>query len=203
MTCIAGIIDDGNIWIGADSAGVDGYKMTRRSDTKVFSNGPFIMGFTTSFRMGQILQYSFSPPEHPKNCETDEFMRTFFVDSIRKCMKKEGYAAVYDGREEGGTFLVGYDKRLFEVHDDFQVGESLYTFSACGCGEDIALGSLFSTQNVYDSKSRILLALKASEEFSAGVRSPFRIMVLSRNGKCKTEIVEKISINEIKQKKSK
>ena len=38
MTCIAGLIEDGNIWIGADSAGVGGYNLIRRADSKVFSN---------------------------------------------------------------------------------------------------------------------------------------------------------------------
>ena len=56
MTCIAGLIEDGNIWIGGDSAAVTHYRMMKRADTKVFINGPFLIGFTSSYRMGQILQ---------------------------------------------------------------------------------------------------------------------------------------------------
>lgn len=199
MTCIAGLIENGNIWIGSDSAAVGNLQLTRRADTKVFSNGPFIMGFTTSFRMGQILQYAFSPPERPENCDVDEFMRTHFINAVRSCLKKDGFATVSDGREEGGTFLVSYEKRLFQVEDDFQVAESMYPFMACGCGSDLALGSLFSTQEVYDPKSRILLALKAAEEFSSGVRSPFRIVSMMKNEKVKSELITKMpKIKEMK-----
>jgi ATP-dependent protease HslVU (ClpYQ) peptidase subunit len=64
MTCIVGVNHNGNIYIGGDSAGVAGLQLQIRSDEKVFLTGDFIMGFTTSFRMGQLLRYAFSPPEH-------------------------------------------------------------------------------------------------------------------------------------------
>lgn len=63
MTCIVGLVDKGSIYMGGDSAGVAGLSVTTRADEKVFLNGPFIMGFTTSFRMGQILRYKFVPPD--------------------------------------------------------------------------------------------------------------------------------------------
>ena len=67
MTAIVAIRQDNTVYMGGDSAGVAGLKITIRKDPKVFINGNFLMGFTTSFRMGQLLQYSFKPPEHPKN----------------------------------------------------------------------------------------------------------------------------------------
>ena len=77
--------------------------------------------------------------------------------------------------ETGGTFLVGYKGRLFIVHSDYQVAIPSQQFAACGCGQDIALGSLYSTASRSPLK-RIELALKASQEFSAGVREPFHII---------------------------
>ena len=119
-------------------------------------------------------------------------MKTHFIDAVRSCLKEAGFAIVSDGREEGGTFLVGYRKQLFIVEEDFHVSESIYPFMACGCGLDIALGSLFSTQAIYDPKSRILLSLQAAEEFSSAVRGPFRIMSMMRNGQTKSELVKKM-----------
>lgn len=63
MTCIVGLVDQGNVWIGGDSAGVGGYDLMLRADQKVFRNGDFLMGFTSSFRMGQLLRYKLSPPK--------------------------------------------------------------------------------------------------------------------------------------------
>ena len=57
MTCIIGYIDRENkkILISGDSAGVNKYMLYHRKDSKIFIREPFIMGFTGSFRMGQLL----------------------------------------------------------------------------------------------------------------------------------------------------
>ena len=52
MTCIVGLIDGRRVWMGGDSAGVSGLDITVRADAKVFRNGDFLIGFTSSFRMG-------------------------------------------------------------------------------------------------------------------------------------------------------
>ncbi len=54
MTAIVGLVHNATVYIGGDSAGVSGYSMTVRADSKVFTIGPYLMGFTTSFRMGQL-----------------------------------------------------------------------------------------------------------------------------------------------------
>lgn len=175
MTCIVGIADGKNVWIGGDSAGVNRLSIRRRKDTKVFHAGNFIMGFTSSFRMGQLLAHSFSPPKRHADVDVYRFMVTEFIDSIRSTLKAGGYAETHNGAEFGGTFLVGYEGRLFKVEADYQVGESIVGYDACGCGEEIALGSLYSTTGSA-AKDRIYLALKASAEFSAGVSAPFNIV---------------------------
>ena len=66
ITCIVGFSHLGKVYIGGDSAGLSGWGLTVRKDPKVFANGPCIMGFTSSFRMGDLLRYSLVVPErHP------------------------------------------------------------------------------------------------------------------------------------------
>lgn len=177
MTCIVGSIDNGTIYMGGDSAGVAGYSIQRRADCKVFVSGDFIMGFTSSFRMGQILQYSFTPPIMKENQDLFAYMATDFADGIRDCLKAGGYARINSNEESGGTFLVGYKGRLFTIEDDFQISEQLENYAAVGCGQDIALGSMFSTKG-QPIEQRIRTALEAAEEYSAGVRGPFNILKL-------------------------
>ena len=174
MTCIVGIMDKGKVIIGGDSAGVSGYDLTVRADEKVFVNGEFIFGFTSSFRMGQLLRYRFKPPFHRPDVSIDEYMATDFVDSIRKCLKDGGFAKVENGEESGGTFLVGYRGQLFRIDSDYQVGKPLNGFDAVGCGELIARGALYATID-RPPNERLRIALEAAEEFSAGVRRPFVI----------------------------
>lgn len=184
MTCIIGTIDNGEIYMGADSAGVGGYSIKRRKDSKIFINGEFIMGFTTSFRMGQLLRFKFTPPKQKENQDIYEFMVSDFVEGVRQCLKDGGYSKITNNEESGGTFIVGYRGRLFTIDSDFQVGELFGNYASCGCGSDIALGSLFSTEGKeMKTPERIMLALQAAEEFSAGVRGPFNIIKLGRGSR--------------------
>lgn len=175
MTCIVAIPDgNGGVIVGGDSAGVAGRDLVVRSDAKVFINGPFAMGFTSSFRMGQLLRYNFSPPDHPSRTGDVQFMTTVFVDAVRSCLAKGGWKKKEHEREEGGTFLVGYRGKVYEVEGDFQVAIPAAGYAACGCGAQAALGSLHATEQVELSPDeRVMWALDAAEELSAGVRRPF------------------------------
>lgn len=171
MTAIVGLVHDRRVHLGGDSAGVGGYALTVRADAKVFTNGPYVMGFTTSFRMGQLLRWSLKAP-HPEG-DLDQFMSTTFVDAVRTTLRNGGWLAKENDREDGGTFLVGVHGRLFTVADDFQVGEAADGYAAVGCGHHLALGALYATTAVRKPRRRLRIALEAAERFSAGVRGPF------------------------------
>ena len=200
MTAIAAVIENGKLYMGGDSAGVGGYALTVRKDEKVFINGEFIIGGTTSFRMLNLLRYSFKPPEKKatspvgkakkwfgraeswmngsekaKEQTDEEFMSTCFIDAIRACFKAGGFGSG-DG-STGGNFIVGCRGRLYIIDNDFQVGIPANDFAAVGCGQDLCLGSLYSTGSM-PAEQRIAMALKAAEQFSAGVRGPFVIRSL-------------------------
>ena len=75
MTCIVGLVHADGVTIGADSAGCDGaWGIVTRADTKLFHNGPFLFGFTSSFRMGQLLRYAFKPPPSSITASGDRSM---------------------------------------------------------------------------------------------------------------------------------
>lgn len=172
MTAVVGLAHDGRVHLGADSAGVSGWALTVRADEKVFTNGAYVLGFTTSFRMGQLLRYGFAPPQ-PEG-DLYRFMVTAFIDAVRDCLKTGGYASKTSEQEFGGTFLVGVHGRLFEIDRDYQVGEPADGFAAVGCGFELALGAMHATRTTRMPVTRRLrTALEAAERFSAGVRGPF------------------------------
>lgn len=180
MTCIAGIrTDDGRVYIGGDSAGVAGLGLSVRADSKVFVNDGFLFGFTSSFRMGQVLRYAFTPPKRHPDKDVMAFMVTEFIDAVRAAFKAAGVARKGDEVESCGTFLVGYAGRLFNVADDYQVGEAACGYDSVGCGEDIAKGALHVSLRA-SPEDRIREALQAAEAHSAGVRGPFVVLGLTR-----------------------
>jgi ATP-dependent protease HslVU (ClpYQ) peptidase subunit len=173
MTCIVGVTHNSHVYLAGDSAGVAGWDLTVRADAKVFRNGPYVMGFTSSFRMGQLLRYALTPPE-PVVGDLDRFMVTTFIDAVRDCLKAGGYATRQNEVESGGNFLVGIHGRLFEVQSDYQVGEPADRYASVGCGENIAKGSLHSTEHLaLEPHQRLTMALQAAEHLSGGVRGPY------------------------------
>lgn len=174
MTCIAAVAEAGVVWMAADSAGVAGLALTVRRDPKIYRVADFLFGFTSSFRMGQLLGYKFSPPQHHAEWDIERYMTTVFVDALRQTLKDGGFARNDSGVEQAGEFLVGYRGRIFRVCSDYQVGENVDPFDAVGCGADLALGALHATREKSPAE-RVLMALEAAEAFSAGVRRPFRV----------------------------
>ena len=173
MTCIVAIADKTGVYMGGDSAGVGGLSITVRDDVKVFHNGDFLIGGTTSFRMLQLLQYRLNPPKQGHKQSDMEYMVNDFIDSVRKCFADGGWGKA-SGHEnnEGGNFLVGYNGALYEIFGDFQVAKPSLQYSSCGCGEDLALGSLYSTAGL-KPEARLKKALEAATHFSAGVSAPY------------------------------
>src|SRR5688500_17161460 len=177
MTCIVGFVEGGTVWMGADSAGVSGWDLTVRADQKVFRNGHMLFGFTTSFRMGQLLRYALTVPYHDPSVDVQCYMATTFINAVRQCLKDHGYAKKENEQESGGAFLVAYKGQLFNVGSDYQVGMPLDGYDACGCGDQVARGALFAASGI-TGRARAEIALKAAERCSAGVRGPFEIMSL-------------------------
>ena len=176
MTCIVGIEHADGVLIGGDSAGVSGYSVTVRGDEKVFTVGPCVMGFTSSFRMGQLLRYQLHVPILGSEDleDLDRFVATRFVDSVRETLRDGGFSKVENNQEEGGTFLMGICGRLYGIEEDFQFGRSVDGYLAVGAGDSYALGSLYTTAQ-YDiaPRDRAELALNAAAYMSGAVMPPF------------------------------
>jgi ATP-dependent protease HslVU (ClpYQ) peptidase subunit len=177
MTCIVGIAHEGKVILGADSAGTGGYDQRIRRDRKVFKNGELIFGFTSSFRMGQLLEFALSPPPIIEGQDAYAYAVKALVPAIRDALKIGGWAKVRDGQEEGGVFLVGFRGRLFTVHSDYQVGEDVGALAAVGCGDAYALGAMHALPDA-DPMTRLQAGLDAAATFSAGVSGPFHFVEL-------------------------
>lgn len=175
MTCVVGLEHEGKVWIGADSAAVSSERIRSRVDPKAFRVGPYVFGFTTSFRMGDVLRYSFAPPAPPTR-RLDRFLATEFIDAVRAAFKQAGIASTNAGVESCGAFLVGVRGRLFTVESDYQVGVEHAGYHAVGSGDQPALGALYATTGWDDPRARVRTALEAAERFTSDVRRPWRIL---------------------------
>jgi len=195
MTCIVAVTDGQTVVMGADSAGTAGYELRLRADPKVFRAGSYAIGFTTSFRMGQILRFCSELPEPPSESgpeELERFMVTEFIDAVRRDFSERGFrktlraslsdgaGSTEEGQEWGGLFLVGVAGQIFEIRHDYQVARPTTPYSAIGRGALIALGALHAMKNSSELKlgERVENALKAAESYCTTVRGPFHFVEL-------------------------
>ena len=176
MTCIIGLVAEGTIYMGGDSMAAAGWESRVTKLPKVFKRDDFLIGYSTSFRMGQLLQHQLVIPPCGERSVMD-YMVTAFVENVRGCLKDHGYTKIENSREEAGEFMVGYGGRLFEVCSDFQVNEYDDSFTAIGCGAPYALGAMKALDD-FTPEARIRESLKIAARFSSGVQGPFRVEVL-------------------------
>ena len=178
MTCIIGLVDNDKVYIGGDSAGVSSYNISLRNDEKVFTKGDMVFGFTSSFRMGQLLRYKLKIPKQPIGIKDFEYLCGDFMDSVIKCFEDNKFATLNNNVIEGGVFLLGYKSKLYEVQSDFQVSSVAGGFDSCGCGDNYAKGAMriLINDKKLKAEEKIIKALEVAEYFSAGVSAPFNIV---------------------------
>lgn len=184
MTCIVAVKHNKKIYMGGDSLGSDDtFSKTVRNDEKVFINGEMIFGFTSSFRMGQILQYVMEPPERPEAISDMKYLVAHWIPVLIETFHDQGYhgeKAVddHDETRTGGVFLLGYRGTVYHIDSDFQVGIPAEQYAAAGCGSDLALGAIYTAKKsgLKDPEQIITVALEAAEKFSGGVQRPFNIL---------------------------
>ncbi len=178
MTCIVGIEHNGDVFIGGDSASVnDNLDLQIRADEKVFTKGGMVFGFCGSFRVGQILRYSFNAPGQAIGEEDYAYLCGKWIDSLIECLKGKG--CIYDKEREishEAHFLIGLNGKLYAVYGNFQVARRIQPYNACGCASDLALGTIAAISDMviaFEPEELLLKGLEIAERFSAGVSGPF------------------------------
>jgi len=170
MSTIVGIIDNGKVWMGADSYATTAEGERRRIiNKKMFYNHPYLIGHVGVIRTGQVIRSEyFNPPK-------DIFE---FPDKIREQLEIKGCLAVNPEDQtsiQSSNFLIATPNgKLFEILTDFQMNE-LKDFVAIGSGAPYALGSLWTTRTWSNSKRRIMAALKASTTYDMATGPPYVI----------------------------
>jgi len=170
MTLIVAVKDkNGHVYVGGDSVGsLDNFRIVR-SDPKVFMKGPYVIGYTHSFRMGQIIRFSATLPAPSGDPDKHMFkLAKIFSDTF----SKEHFATEYYNVRTGGRFIIGWKGHLYIIEPDFQFGRSPYGYLAAGSAFEVAYGALHTTQDLKPLE-RINMALSAGTEFNNGVGPPF------------------------------
>lgn len=170
MSTVIGIVDNGKVWIGADSYATTLSGERRRvMCEKMFMNGSYLIAFIGSVRSGQVLKEGFFDP--PENVYE-------FPDKMIEQFKQKGCLATHSESQtsvQEANFLIATPNgKLFEILLDFQMNE-IEDFTAIGSGAPFAIGSLYTTRNWGDHKRRIMTAFKVAATYDMSTGPPYII----------------------------
>jgi len=174
MSCVAGIVEDGKIWMGGDSAGTtdDGlqYSCLR---SKVFHNGEVLIGSVGDGRVQDLFE-NHEMPDIPLGLGAIWHVVTW----MEVILASEQPAK--EGSKLAPGCMVGVRGELFVVSENYNYVQPRQGYWAIGSAGEIALGSLYATAEDGDMsiEDRIEMALAASAEFHSTVRAPFTILSL-------------------------
>lgn len=171
MTCIVGLAYAGDVLIGGDSASSDGYTVGIVHQPKVFWRSGYAIGYTTSFRFGQLVEHA-ELPTPPEGESLYAHMVGAFVGALRTVLKDGGFATVDRNVETGGRLLVGVRGQLFSVESDFGVLRQALWYNAVGSGATFALGAMHASR-ARAPVGVLLDGLRAAAQLNNGVRPPF------------------------------
>lgn len=173
MTCIVAKIHKGKVHMAGDRLGSNGFiKEEYPLIKKVFKNEDFLMGYTSSFRMGQLLKYSWTPPKKSLDDTDDKYIFMTVPESILSLFESGKFGHKDKTDYTAGNFLFGWKGRLFEMQDDMSVMEHEH-MAAVGSGSYHALASLRTLAIIgwHDDNPEAALrtAIQVASEYQVGV----------------------------------
>lgn len=169
MTCIVGISDGSNVYIGGERGSSDGYSILPLTRPKVAYNGDYLIGYSGSQGIGELAHFINMPPITKDIHKT---LRTTFISTLKDAIESYGNASHLE--DNSTDWLVGVNGKLFEISsEDWHISEFEYT--AIGSGGNIALGSLHTSRKWQDQEKRIRYALQAAVDISPTCLSPLDI----------------------------
>lgn len=156
MTCIIAHTNGTSSFIAGDKLGSNGFTKAVQTEPKVFEK-EFIklnedgltrtkevmaLGYTTSFRMGQLLNYNLTLPEHVAGETFSQYLVLKVIPIIRQMFKDEWGARDASQDVGGGQFIILHNHTIYEVQEDFSVLQPKTQITAVGSGTYHAIASM-------------------------------------------------------------
>lgn len=187
MTCIVGLVDkDGTVWMGGDrciTGCANDLSTSRHPKVRAFDG--YLVGIAGAMALVDLLHRGDWPP---RGAEVDSMRWT--LETLRPWVwaraKELDAFTERDGQPcLDGTLLVGVEGHVLELNSFGGVFEGEQPYMAIGA-PPVALGVLWEICRVtggipyMSGAASVEAALKATAEFSKGVRGPFDILSLAK-----------------------
>lgn len=151
MTTIVAVKDKkGQITFGWDSQVTNGYSKSELSSSKVFRNGPVVLGVSGSIRSSNIIEFmdipevdSYRPGFNPR-----KWAITDFVPSLRSALRNNGALETGEFDQWEGSLILAVAGDIFKVALDFGVLNDTTGTVVVGSGTEVARAALLAGATV-------------------------------------------------------
>lgn len=191
LTCIISLIENGNVWVGADSRVVleneQGLPICcEKICVQHVSGSDMVIASAGSASLHTILKYRVRYPASRRG-ETDEtYVCKRVLPQIQKALIDAGHIDSDEGDvshlPRNGEVLIARRGQCFIIETDFAVLSIKSGAFALSSGAPIALGSLHTSRTWDNPLARIIEALEAAANYSTMVAPPFHLVKLDAQG---------------------
>ena len=186
MTCIIGYIDRKNkkTYIGADnqvSVGLSKFNLPKNDKIFKPKDTNIIVADSGDVRASQIIRnFVHFPTDIELQANNEEFNEKYIVTklipNIQNALKNNEWK---DKGERSNTWmLIAYKDKLWKIYSNYGILEVQDDFDSFGCGEQLALGSLYALKynEELSIEEKIHKSLQCSAYYSDGIDKPYYIM---------------------------
>lgn len=169
MTCIVGILQNDQMWIGGDAAVQGINNRVAITHPKVFRRYSYLVGCAGEARATDLVEAARLPSYD--GSETYTWTVRQFVPAVHDSFKGGGYS------DPDLQILLLVGGQILDIDSKLAVtGPYLGSMGAVGSGGEYALGNLLGSWN-FSPKTRLKKALEAAAYFHPGqVCEPFTIL---------------------------
>src|SRR4051812_31020429 len=101
MTCIVAFRTKKGVIMGADSCGGRGSQASAVRTSKISEVGEYLIGYTSSFRMGQILHHAMGTKKYNEKHDLLWHLVNVLVPEIREALRYGGWLKIDNNQEVG------------------------------------------------------------------------------------------------------
>ncbi len=143
MTCIIAVGKDKDVYMAADTLGSNGHNNSRDANSKIIKmDGGVLVGYSASYRLGQLLRYEFKIPSRRVGHLGDSHMYYMITKFIPRLQVLFGVNE-YDMAKDEASLVVAFDGEVFLISHDLSVFQPMDGVMAIGSGAETAMGAYY------------------------------------------------------------
>ena len=184
MSCVVGLMFEGEVWMGGDSYGsIKGVsypgclpKFCRRAEP---NGAEMLLGGCGTDRFNNAMRYNLQIPAFSEGDDIHRYLNCDFTDAIRASLRNAGLVKVEDGQEyHENSLLLAFKGALYYMGSDFNFTSTpSRDFLVIGSGEDFAMGALHAGLHLTKLSAQAIVtsALQAASSLGTTVAPPFHV----------------------------